>query len=287
MNPKFDVIVAILVTLSLLAIPVALAVADTASVSVTVAQAAAIDVNPASFSWSVTGAGVTNATSPNFAVENIGSQNIDVTASVTNSNSNPYGTGVAGNYNAGDFVLLDNTTSGTFYYVENVNWNESKPTYVTSPTGWYEGNQSGLQAIWGYFIRIRSVGLDETGDEGEEYFAFTKNGTATSCSSGASVVVSQVPHNSTQTGTIDFTGSGSETVNDAASSTGVNTVFDAHILDITNNCQAVNMTYWISRQLRAALSPGEERTMRIEVKVPLGVVGGGTPISGTLTITGT
>lgn len=258
----------------LLAIP-ALAATDTASVSVDVASVAAVDINPASFSFSVSGTGQTS-TAANFEVENIGSTAISsVYAQVTNAASNPYGTGNAANYDAGDFVLLDNG-SGTFYYVKSVNYNESVPAYVTSPS------------TYDSFVRIRTAGLETT--EGEEYFAFVQKG-AVDCSNGT-VLIAKTPHTQSQTGTTDFSASGTDyatvtLASNVGTVTGVNTVFDAHKIYVPNDCSYVALVKWDQSLggdylYSGTLNPGATLPMKMEVKVPYGVAAGS--ISGTLTI---
>jgi hypothetical protein len=289
MFPRFNVKLGIvfLATFLLLAIPLAFAATESATVSVTVTAAAAIDINPNSFSWSPSGAGVTDS-AQYFQVENIGSSDLTgIYAQVTNAADNPYGTGTASNYNAGDFILIDNSTSGTFYYVENKNWNESIPSYVTVPTGWQEGDTG---ALHGYFVRIRSVGLETA--EGEEYFAFTLNGTDGTCSAGT-VRIGITPHTKSQTGSTDFSdGSGEyasvSLTSGSGSVSGVNSVFDAHKIVVSSDCRSIALVYWDQSLggnylYPGTLSPGAAVDMRIEPKIPYGVVGG-SAISGTLTI---
>lgn len=266
---------------------------DTASISVSVSSVTMIDINPASFSFTV-GPGQ-SSTSQFFQIENIGSATItNVYASVTTTSSNPYGTGVASNYNAGEFVRIDNTTSGPFYYVENKNWNESKPAYVTVPSNWAEGSPSA--SSWGYFIRIRSVGLETI--EGEEYFAITLNTSAdttnpcTGTPSGKAII-GRTPHTKSQTGTIVLDtaqcGTDCEQVNGGSSTTNVNTVFNAHTIKISSDCKAISLVYWVgtgnggNNLFGGTLAPGAAKDMRIMVSVPYGVASG--TITGTLTIT--
>ncbi|MEM5831170.1 MAG: hypothetical protein QXO40_03130, partial [Candidatus Aenigmatarchaeota archaeon] len=234
----------ILAVLFMAILPIAFAQpnTDTATVSVSVSSVTAIDINPASFTFTNIPPG-TNSTAQFFQLENIGSNNITtIYANVTTTTSNPYGTGTASNYNAGEFVRIDNSTNGNFYYVENKNWNEPKPLYVNVPDGWSEGNQAG--SSWGYFVRIRSVGLETS--EGEEYFAITINGTPTGCSgSNARALIGKTPHTKSQTGTIDFSGGTDYAqVNNNGFPQNVNSIIDAHKVVISDDCRSISLKYW-------------------------------------------
>ncbi|MEM5811684.1 MAG: hypothetical protein QXG91_03025 [Candidatus Aenigmatarchaeota archaeon] len=276
----------ILTILFVTIIPIAFAQPDTdsATVNVQVSSLTAIDINPASFTFSVPPG--TNSSALFFQLENIGSTNITtVYSNVTTTTSNPYGTGSASNYNAGEFVRIDNSTNGNFYYVENKNWNESKPLYVTAPSGWSEGNQTG--ASWGYFVRVRSVGLET--NEGEEYFAITRNGTATSCNSGT-LYIGKTPHTKSQTGTIDFISGDVAQINldnngkGSLTGAGINTIMDSHTVLVSSDCRAVSLIYWKNEKslIGSTLYPGAAVDMRIMVSVPYGVAQG--TITGTLTV---
>ncbi|MCS7123321.1 MAG: hypothetical protein RMJ17_01975 [Candidatus Aenigmarchaeota archaeon] len=260
------------------------ATTDTAIVSVNVNAVTAIDINPASFVF--VGNPGENVTFQYFQIENIGSTNITaVYATVTTTTSNPYGTGITANYNSGEFVRIDNTTNGNFYYVRNKNWNEAKPLYVIAPAGWSEGDKAG--ASWGYFVRIRSVGLET--NEGEEYFAITMNGTQNGCNPGT-VRIGKTPHTKSQTGTIDFNAGDFAIVSIGSdgkgSVSGVNPMFDVHTIEVSSDCKAISLIYWDGiRSLigNPPFKPGEARDMRIMVSIPYGVPTGGA-ITGTLTV---
>ena len=268
---------------------------DTVTISVNITQTISIDVSPNTVSWTALTIGETG-TPEYFTVTNVGSVNItSLKANMTNDNSNPYGTGNPLNYNAGEFVLLNTTTDG-FYYVNKVNWNESIPGEVTTPTDFTEGADSG------YFGIIRTAWDN---DVGQQYYFFT-NRTSDSgdCLTGtANVLIGVEPKNVTSAGSVDFTDSGQYTsVSISSGGNGVDIssgYFDGYCLLVADDCSTVTLTKWntdldtnsnctndeifFDGSNPNELEPGSYTTLWLEPKIPNGVPDGDVS-SGTLTV---
>lgn len=265
---------------------------DTVTIDINVTQEVSIDVTPNSTAWYGVSVGSTTDAHV-FTITNIGSVNIStIDASITNSASNPYGTGQASNFNAGDFVLLNSTNNATFYYINKKDWNESKPAYVTPPTDWTEGNASG------YFGRMRTA---SDSDVGQEYFWFT-NRTSSSgdCHGSAVLLIANHPRTVTDSGDTDFTNSGNYTT--VSLTSGLGEIPSGHDLEgycvsVTDDCSEVTFFHF-NMQLdtggvcssdqyvygSANLQPGNSTEVWLEAKIPLGVSDGDVA-QGTLTFT--
>jgi hypothetical protein len=269
---------------------------DDVTIGINITQIVSIDVNPNTVNWTGLAVGETG-TPQYFTVTNVGSVNVtDLRANITNDNSNPYGTGTASNYNAGEFVLL-NTTSAGFYYVNKKNWNESVPGEVTSPTDWTEG------ADTGYFGIVRTA---SDGDVGQDYYYFTNmTGTSGNCVSATSVILlGKEPKNVTSTGSVDFSNSANyETISFGAGENGAD--FSAshdlagYCFMVSSDCSTVTMTRWNTDLDSGAycsndasfftgsdLEPGSHTEFYLEPKIPNGVPDGDVS-QGTLTIIAT
>ncbi|GEM_PF-4480010 len=94
-----------------------------------------INITPKNFSWNNTDiAYIGNAL--NMTIENTGTVTIStIYATITTTNTNPYGTGISTNYNTGNFILLRNSTntSTDMFYIKNKNFNETPPIYLILP----------------------------------------------------------------------------------------------------------------------------------------------------------
>ena len=269
---------------------------DTIDIDINITQQVKIDVNPNSTNW--TGVDTGSTTTPHaFEIQNIGSLNIStIDANITNAGSMPYGTGDATNFNAGDFILLNTSWVG-FRYINKIEFNESKPSYVTPPDGWVEGNATG------YFGRFRTA---SDSDEGQEYFFFTNmtNGSSGDCAHNGSILIGNSPKTLTQSGTTDFSGSDFVivyTTNNTGSTYGIGDIPASHALDeycvaIKDDCSEV-IFFHFNKALDTAgnacsedeyvfsgtLEPGNETEIWLEAKVPLGVSDGDVS-TGTLTL---
>ena len=269
---------------------------DDVTIGINITQVVSIDVSPNTVNWTGLNIGETGP-SEYFTVTNVGSVNVTgLRANMTNDNSNPYGTGTASNYNAGEFVLL-NTSSAGFYYVNKKNWNETVPGEVTSPTDWTEG------ADTGYFGIVRTA---SDGDVGQDYYYFTnRTGASGNCVSATSVILlGKEPKNVTSTGSVDFSNSNNyETISLDAGNNGAD--FSAtHDLSgycflISSDCSTVTMARWntdldsgancsndVSFYTGNDLEPGSYTSFWLEPKIPNGVPDGDVS-QGTLTIIAT
>ncbi len=271
---------------------------DTVVIDINVTQEVSIDVTPNSTSWyGVSVGSTTSATS--FQIQNIGSVNIStIDASITNAASNPYGTGSASNFNAGDFIQMNASTNSSFYYINKKEFNESMPAYVTPPTDWTEGKDTG------YFGRFRTVA--DGVDTGQEYLFFT-NRTAPSgnCSSNGVLLIAKNPKTVSNSGDTDFSNSGNYTLvtlNPADNNTtGEGEIGGGHPLtgycvQVSSDCSQVTFFHFNmaiddgtncgSDQyvFSGTLEPGNTTEIWLRAKIPNGVSEGDVS-QGTLTFT--
>lgn len=267
---------------------------DDVIIGVNISQSTSIDISPGTVNWTGLNIGETG-TPVYFDVTNMGSVNITgMRANITNDASNPYGTGSPSNYNAGDFILL-NTSSSAFYYVNKENWNESVPGQITSPTDWTEG------ADTGYFGIIRTA---SDGDVGQQYYFFTnRTGASGDCRTGSGeLYIGKTPRNLTSSGTVDFSsGSNFDTV--TLSANGVGNVsagdFEWYCVVVTADCSKVTLFKWntdldvgsgcsndaafYDGTAPNELTPGSSTSFWLEPKIPNGVPDGDI-YQGTLTV---
>ena len=151
-----------IVGLSLLLLAVAIGIgtvraaqtAGNATVDINVASKTAVDVTPTAISWSSVQPGsITGETA--IELENIGSVNVTkIWFNTTYESSNPYGSGLNSEYDAANFLELSNESNGNFYFVNRVEYNQSKwPIYLTVPSGtvssgrFREGNHEWFWAL--------------------------------------------------------------------------------------------------------------------------------------------
>jgi hypothetical protein len=168
---------------------------DTATVDVTVSASTLVDISPNITIFGTLGVNSTSATNTTTIV-NIGSNPItSVYASVTNDAAGagsggyfgPFGQDAVSNYNAGNFLQIDNDTTGSdFFFVNKNEFNTEVPGYVTNATSQVA------------FFRIR------VGGEGE-YFASLRNTTTggSGCHNGT-LAISSVAFNQKNSGETDF-----------------------------------------------------------------------------------
>jgi hypothetical protein len=209
---------------------------DSSSVDVTVQSVADVDINPTSLSYTSSGSrniqpGDFNATSDsNFTgieIENSGSENLtDIRVRSTEPTDRPFGTGVSGEYDAGNFIQvrpqegigilaspgLDGSGQSTeegnndetgYFYPARVDFNASGDglSYIKTPTT--EGNAD-TNAVWRY-------GRFRAGDE-EFFWAIRtspssgSDGNVCDDDSGNAVIrYGNQPHTDSDIGTVDFT----------------------------------------------------------------------------------
>lgn len=175
-------------------------------INVSVNQVTWVDITPKSLNWT------SPALSPgetginqDIYIENVGSDNISyLWFNSTHPSSNPFGTGSPINYNAGNFVAIKQENGegqkGSYYFFPNRHeWNETvRLAFASFETDWYYGRvrEANHEYVW-------SVDPSAGGD------ANKCNDTATSGTKGV-LRVASTAKNRTQTGTTDFTDSGTD-----------------------------------------------------------------------------
>lgn len=285
------IIAGILVLAAML--PLALAQnTDTVTVSVSVAAQTIIDISPNSVSWSDIAPGSSSSVVYNFTVENVGSNNISrVYAYTTFESSNPFGTGVPTNYDAANFLLIQNNdTASGFFFANRVEYNDSN--------------------TWNLRYLILPPGVDAVGRfrvAANEYFwALDGTGTPASklCTNGT-IYIGSVAHNHTQLGDIDLTDNFVSWTGDATKE-GVLINAPASPAELANyaifikdTCDFVALYKWarptgnpwiVDDQATndqplflGTLPPGANFKIDLQVKVPFGVAAGSVA-TGILTI---
>lgn len=173
---------------------------DTASVDVTVANKTLVDVSPNTYSATAVTAGNYTSADTSFDLENVGSKPLDyITASVSPlPTTNPFGTGVTSNYNAGNYLVLErdnssatadptSTDASTYHFVVNRMFNESadNPRYLT---------QADTGSLFEGRFRI----------DNEEYFWEVEPDSQSGVWGNGTLYVGSSPHNKTQLGDADL-----------------------------------------------------------------------------------
>ncbi len=266
---------------------------DEVIIGINITQQLSIDVTPNTTNWTGLNIGETG-TPQYFIVTNVGSLNIStLRANISNDNTNPYGTGNPLNYNAGEFILL-NTSSSGFHYINKKNWYESVPGDVTTPTDWTEGPDTG------YFGIIRTAST-----VGQNYYFFTNDTGGSDCHSGsARLLLGNDPKTVSQQGSINFSDSNEYTQIDLDTS-GIGSVatgsLSGHCVVVTSDCSTATLFKWNTDletsggcaneadfypSTEPEIAPGGSTSFWLEPKIPNGVPDGDVH-QGTLTIIAT
>ncbi|MBI4895749.1 MAG: hypothetical protein HY831_04630 [Candidatus Aenigmarchaeota archaeon] len=130
---KFTKILVVSVIVISMALSIVFAQTDTATIDTSVASSTQVDISPNSFTWSNLAVGTID---PNYAsaeIENIGSTNVslismDVTVTAVDA-ANPRATGLAQNYQAGNFLMASQDNI-TFAYITYPLYNDTPPIYL-------------------------------------------------------------------------------------------------------------------------------------------------------------
>lgn len=283
---------------------------ETATIGVTISEVVQVNLDPSAYTWSALnpgdeGNGSTEASGFGaLQVENIGSHNIThLWFNVTQPSSRPFGTGEATNWNAGNFIVLQNQSGGDFYFIDRVEWNDSRGlVYVKDPEGSLP-----------YDIAEYTVGRIKNATN--EYM-FMINYTDDCNETGAMLWIGHSPHTAGSSGYIDFQDDNRENV--SLTRGGTNNEWGVGEIDdgpLSGYCVAVyrtcgylrlyktnmeapgadaictnNAYYTIGetgdsnpRYNTAPLTPGASIIMNVRVRIPYGVYEG-TVSPGTLTV---
>lgn len=197
---------------------------DRSEVNVTVAQETAVDLDPRYLNYSATGLtpGSTETRDDSnvsaLQIENVGSENItDVWMESSEPSSDPFGTGAASNYDAANFmqIYLNSTIiSDEFSSLDgSLSDYRDKPVFINRRD--YAENRD-LSYIFVDGEDAWEYGRFRAGEE--EYFWAVEN-TSTVGTDSPTFKVGATAHTQEQTGTTDFTSSGTDFVYDDTLST--------------------------------------------------------------------
>lgn len=259
------------------------------STDVTVNAKTIVDITPTSVQFSGD-PGTTSTIWDNFTIENVGSTDIlQIWANVTQPGTDPFGTGVSSNYDAGNMIGLRNTTgSGSIYVIDRKEFNSTVPPYVTMPAGCTDMNASG---------RIR---LDN-----EEFFFCAEKGGGGAGYANGTIYISQSPHNETNLGDVDLSDNVgtvlSKTDSDlygAADITLASNPTEDYCVALRSNGNFLRLIGWNTaldtagacnndrRIYSGTLNPGQTMVIGIGARIPYGVAQGALS-QGTLRIVAT
>lgn len=133
----------LMVFLAVVMLPTSLAATDTANITigVNIVSACGIETSESYLNWTVSAGAV--GTVQTFDIQNTGSQNItSISAMITDpETSRPYGQG-SSNWEAGNLLVLHNSTESTYFFVDRREWNLSTIGSLTVDAG---------ADSWGYF----------------------------------------------------------------------------------------------------------------------------------------
>ncbi len=301
MRRVFDIkmLVAFLTSLTLLSIPAVLAQADDVTVTVSVTASSEITVLPASVAFGSLGVRADSSTT-GIDIKNTGSNAItNLYANVSRESSNPLGTDVASNYNAGSVVMIRNSSNATFYHAGRTEWN-----LTTDLNGETLSLGTGVTKFGRGWYR------NKTGD----YLWKVENGTSTNgaCNAtGATFTIKNTAESNSPSGSAggpgstarDFSAGASNVAGTAGTVGNPWMTFTVASAPLANYCVAVNndctrvVFYKYDRvtfpscanayYLRtASLAPGEIESATVIASMPAGIPDGALT-SGTLTFVGT
>jgi len=267
---------------------------DNASISVSIASQTWVNIDPEIMSWVDVDPGSVgdNDTEANhyyaIQVENIGSINItNLWFNTSYPSTRPYGTGVASNYNAGNFVVLSRETGG-YFFANKLEYNETRTlSYLVDPSGRMPPDGSTYK-----YGRFRNVT--------KEYFWFVEPNANDQCNAtGVNFWIGGTPHTREDTGSNDFS-SCSGTLTNPGSGCGTGTLtqdsnhpdwayadVSVHGMNYTvavySDCTKVFFSHWnkdapggelgsyTSYFNTAPINPGDSIIARVKVFVPYGV----------------
>jgi len=272
---------------------------ESATIGVTVASQTWVDVNPAALSWTGINPGGTGGQSEEaggfyaIQIENVGSENLThVWFNTSVPSSRPFGTGLASNYDAGNFIVIAREGNGTFLFPNRLEFNESKTlVYLKDPGGSMPPDDSSYK-----YGRFRNAS--------KEYFWFAEPDTSGDCnSSSATFYMGRIPHTKEQTGTVDFSSCSGTLVQEGGTGCGSGSLTQSttdpewgyvdvsvngsdYTVAVSQDCSRVYFTSWNKDGVGAedgsaakyfsasTLMPGESLIAEMKVYVPYGVAVG-------------
>jgi len=243
------------------------------NITVTVGTVTQIDFTPDSLSWSNLNPGEIGSEKDLF-IENIGSTNITyLWLNTTHPTSRPFGSGLTSSYDAGNFVVLKRETNASwaYFYVNRHEWNESSTLpFASFDSGWKYG-------------RFRTANFS-TGSYHEFIWTVNPgaNGLCNDTDANAAkgdVRIAKTPHNSSSTGTTDFTSTGSDYTYYNMSNAGGNyTNWGLDVPGEEGGCSYQDLL----ADGTTKFNPGDTMVLNVRVVVPYGTPHGS--ITGKLTL---
>ncbi len=190
-------------SVSVFAIPTANSTEEV-NITVTVGTVTQLDFTPNALNWTGLNPGDVGSSQDVF-VENIGSTNITyLWLNTTYPSTRPFGTGLLSNYDAGNFVVTkrEANASWAYFYVNRHEWNETSTLpFASFDAGWKYG-------------RFRTANFST--DAYHEFIWTVNPGANGQCNdtdanaNKGDVRIAKSPHNSSSTGTTDFTSTGTD-----------------------------------------------------------------------------
>ena len=265
---------------------------ESANVSVSVNTNTMVDINPAAFTWTgVDPGGVgDNDTELNkfFAlqIENIGSENIThVWFNATYPTSSPFGVGSAANTDSGNYIVLSNSTTESYKFINRVEYNATTTlVYLTDPEGALPPDNT--RFVYG---RIHN--------SSNEYFWMINKSATGFCNGTATLYIGNTSHHKTQTGTANFQTGDVEsftlTIHPDDQDWGYTDIttgpFNGYCAAVTSDCSRLFLSRWNAdlpfnlcgnsgyawdSAANGDLTPGESFYMKIKAYVPYGIYEG-------------
>ena len=263
---------------------------DTVSVVVNVSEISMVDINPDALSCKNVppgGVGDESYEENNYGaiwIENIGSTNITkIWFNSTYPSQRPFATGNPQAYDAGNFVVISNGTSG-YYFINRVEYIESDPMYVRTnevinSTSYQQGNIFGRfrNSSYEYFWEFDSASQTQNCTNGTFYISDvpkTKYDTGDAdLTDNLGITISPVSHLTELYGVASVTINGSLTYCVIIPEDCSKVIFNRWNADLpgadSSYCSsAINSGYFVNGTV---ITPGDVAKAYIEVYVPYGV----------------
>lgn len=213
MKSNTKALICLAATVTFLSFAAAQDATDDSEVEVTVAQETAVDLDPRYLNYSSGGLTPGSTQTRDDAgvsalqVENVGSENItDVWMSASEPTTDPFGTGIASNYDAANFVQI--YLNDTKITNEFSNLDGSLSSYRDTPVFINRRDYAANRDLSYIFVPDEAAweyGRFRAGEQ--EYFWAVETSTDVGADS-PTLRVGQTAHTQEQTGTTDFTGGG-------------------------------------------------------------------------------